>query len=66
MEQRLMDLEIKVAFVEKHLAELDELVRDMHDTLARMQSEVAAMAEHMQEAGKDGATRLIDEKPPHY
>lgn len=64
MEDRLMDLEIKVAFVEKHLAELDEIVRRMHDSLSRLQAEVASLAEERQEHG--AVRSLADEKPPHY
>ena len=61
-----MDLEIKVAFVEKHVAELDDLVREMHEMLARLRTELAAMAEQLQDEGRGGDNRLIDEKPPHY
>lgn len=66
MEERLMDLEIKVAFVEKHVSELDELVREMHELLARLRTEVASIAEQLQEDARGGSNRLIDEKPPHY
>ncbi|MCO4746185.1 MAG: SlyX family protein [Proteobacteria bacterium] len=64
MEDRLTDLEVKLAFVEKHVADLDDLVRAMHDTLERMQHEVASIAEVVGDGNERGT--LLDEKPPHY
>lgn len=65
MEDRLTNLEIKIAFVEKHLTDLDELVRTMHVTLERMQFQIASLAEVL-DAGEGEGGGLMDEKPPHY
>lgn len=68
MDERLTNLEIKIAFVENHVAELDELVRGVHTTLERLQQDLTRIAEmvaNQPEAG-EGATTMLDEKPPHY
>ena len=60
---RLMDLEIKIAYLEKFLFELDGVVREQATLLAR----VAAQVEHHRtQLSSDTATGPADDKPPHY
>ena len=66
-EKRMQDLEDKVTFLERDLAQLDEVIKTLHD-------KVDAIAEGLKMI-KDEADRqrflseqrsLEDEKPPHY
>lgn len=66
MDERITDLEIKIAFVERHVTELDELVRTLYDAVERLQLEVASLAESAAAQGREGAKSLAEDKPPHY
>ncbi|MCA9566543.1 MAG: SlyX family protein [Myxococcales bacterium] len=61
-EDRLMELEVKVAYQEHTIAQLDEELRKMMDRvemLERRLQEVVAEQTALQASP-------IDEKPPHY
>ena len=66
MDDRITDLEVKLAFLEKHIGELDELFQQLHGTVDRLQSEIVALAEAQASDPASTERRLIDEKPPHY
>lgn len=57
-----MDLEIKVAFQEKLIAELDEVVRGLRDQVDALRDELGQMQEHL----RVQSAVTVDEKPPHY
>jgi len=63
-ERRLEELEVKVAFVEHHLAQLDELVRGCVDALDGLQREIRELREERSTASERGG--LLDEVPPHH
>lgn len=48
MESRFENLEVKVAFLEKSLEELDEVVRDLSDELAESRSEIKWLRERVE------------------
>lgn len=57
------ELEVKIAFLEHHVHELDAIIRTLSDDMARLRAELAEL--------RDGATAgergpLESEKPPHY
>lgn len=62
--KRLEDLEIKVAFVENTIAELDEVVRSFGDQLEKLRDEIRELRETMEP--DEEAFDMIAEKPPHY
>ncbi|MEQ1502673.1 MAG: SlyX family protein [Myxococcota bacterium] len=68
-DDRLVDVEIKLAFQEKLLAELDDTIRSLRDEVEALRGEVAQLAEQAR-SGRDGDPAgpggLVDEKPPHY
>jgi uncharacterized coiled-coil protein SlyX len=64
--KRIEDLEVRIAFIEKNILDLDEVVRTMADQLEQMQANLASL----REAAQDG-TLIVrgdprDERPPHY
>lgn len=61
-EESIVDLEVKVAFQERWIAELDEVVRALRDEIDELRSEVARLAD--QQAADGPPTP--HEKPPHY
>ncbi len=60
--RRLEQLEVKVAFVEHTVAQLDEVLRQMRDQLEVMQRDIVSLRE--QQASL--MPPLEDGKPPHW
>lgn len=64
---RLLDLEIKVAFLEHQLAELDGLVRELFAANADLRKELGAVKESKEEGSLTfGEGGPGFDKPPHY
>ena len=51
MEDRLTELEVRVAFQERLIAELDEIVRALRDQVERLEADLARLLDHL-----DGGT----------
>lgn len=65
LQARIDDLEIRHAFQEDLLRQLDEVTQALHDRLDALGREVEALrAQVGQPSGP--ANRLEDERPPHY
>ena len=62
MEESIVDLEVKVAFQEKWIAELDDVVRALRDEIDELRGEVVRLTDQLAAAG----TETPHEKPPHY
>ena len=67
-ERRVEELEIKVAYLERNLTELDDVVRELADENARLVREVKQLAERVAAAAGQGGD--VDPEryqvPPHY
>jgi uncharacterized coiled-coil protein SlyX len=61
-EERIVELEIKLAFHEKWVAELDEVVRALRGEVDTLRAEVDKLHEHVRPQSEP----VVDEKPPHY
>ena len=48
MEDRLVELEVRVAFQERLLAELDDVVRALRAQVERLEADLAQLLEHVQ------------------
>ena len=51
MEKRWIDLEVKVAFAERGIEELDEVVRNLTTTVDELRREVQMLRERFQSQG---------------
>lgn len=60
---RVEDLEVKVAFLERHVGELDGVIRQLYDELAALRRDLAALGEAVR---LDQPIDRTHEKPPHY
>lgn len=67
-DDRLINLEIKQAFLERSLEDLDGVVRGLNLEVERLNKEVARLQRQQIEEGAGAlrASRLEDEVPPHY
>ena len=64
MQERITELEVKVAFQEKLIADLDDVIRELREQVDRLERDVRELRE--QGAGQVEKTTLEDDKPPHY
>jgi SlyX protein len=65
MEERLEDLEVKVAYQDKLIGELDALVRGFGDKLDQALRELKQVKEGVRSGGEP-SVGPANEKPPHY
>lgn len=65
MEERLEDLEVKVAYQDKLIGELDALVRGFGDKLDQALRELKQVKEGVRSGGEP-VIGPANEKPPHY
>jgi len=56
-DDRFIDLEVKLAYQERLIRELDALVRELADRVVKAEQKLAAMP---------SAPAIVSEKPPHY
>lgn len=65
MDERLEDLEVKVAYQDRLIGELDALVRTFGTKLDEAMREVKALKEALRTGG-EVPIGPVGEKPPHY
>jgi SlyX protein len=61
MERRMEEVEVKVAYLENLIEELDAVVRLQADRLDALQREIVELRDEL-----PGGEALEDERPPHY
>ncbi len=67
MEERLIELESRVAFQDDALRKLEELATEQAHQLYKMSQELAAMKEQLKASAPSLLSRQEDEAPPpHY
>lgn len=67
-ENRLIDIEIKLAFQEKAIKDLNDVVYEQQQELSRLSTICDALMKQNStlSASPQGADALSNEKPPHY
>ncbi|TVQ92684.1 MAG: SlyX family protein [Deltaproteobacteria bacterium] len=61
MQRRVEDLEVKVAYLEKLIEDLDEVVRSQADAIDRLARELKELREEVVDVEDEG-----HQVPPHY
>lgn len=64
MEERIVELEVRIAFQDKLLADLDEVVRANARRIETLERELHELKEAIAE--NPAPVGPIDEEPPHY
>lgn len=73
-EDRVTDLEVRMAFLERTLSDLDEVVRQTADEVVHVRTLLEQLREQVQSgaaageaaSGDEAPSGLLYEKPPHY
>ncbi len=63
-DERVRELEIKVAFLERHVEEQDRVMHGLAKDLDRLRGEVKRLSERM--TSGPGEDAPANERPPHY
>lgn len=65
LQSRLEELEVRYAFQENTIAELDGVVQRLNELCHALRDEVGELRAQVKEFGGE-PNKLEDEKPPHY
>ena len=69
-DERIVRLEEKVAYLERHVTAQDKVMLELGDAVVRLRAELRMLRERASEsgssAGRDDGGDLKDERPPHY
>jgi uncharacterized coiled-coil protein SlyX len=67
MDQRIEDLEVRIAYLEKNIADLDGVVRELGQGMTGLSQQLQELRESFSDAlGEASRSTLGDEVPPHY
>jgi uncharacterized coiled-coil protein SlyX len=71
LEDRVVELEVRVAFQEKLLGDLDDVLRALRDELDALRAAHLDLLERLDPSRADGGTEspafdVLAEKPPHW
>ncbi len=66
-EERLIDMETRIAHQDHALAELNDVVTDQQARIIKLEILVRSLAERLASLAEAAqVTGVVDEKPPHY
>ena len=65
-EDRLVDIEIKLAHQDQLLVDLDKVVTDQQARIMELEELVTTLIERVRAIGEGGSDAPQDERPPHY
>jgi uncharacterized coiled-coil protein SlyX len=67
MDQRIEDLQVRIAFLEKNIADLDGVVQDLGRNMAGLEEQLQELRQSFTEAAGEAArASLKDDVPPHH
>lgn len=66
IEERLMEVESRLAFQEEGIQSLSDLVYAQQRQLERLEHSFNLLTQRLQDAAQSEPAKVIDEPPPHY
>ena len=63
-ETKIIELETKLAFLEKHFEELNQAITDQQFALQKIQAQIKALSEQLKNF--NNLNNEPNQKPPHY
>jgi SlyX protein len=65
-EDRLVDIEVKLAHQDQLLVDLDKIVTDQQAKIMQLEELVSTLIDRVRAIGEGAADSPQDERPPHY
>jgi SlyX protein len=65
-DERLVNLEARYSWIERHVAEQDKAMVELGDEIRRLVREIEALRERMGAEEGDGGGAELEDRPPHY
>jgi SlyX protein len=65
-EDRLVDIEVKLAHQEQLLSDLDQVVTDQQAKIMRLEDWCTELSDRVRSAGEGATDAPHDDRPPHY
>tara|TARA_Y100000766_G_C18456008_1_gene388250 strand:- start:165 stop:461 length:297 start_codon:yes stop_codon:yes gene_type:complete len=66
MPDKIVELEVKIAFLEQSITELSDVVYSQQQQIDSLKNDQHRMRTHLQSLDKDDQTVIDDQPPPHY
>jgi len=67
MQEQILRLEEKIAYLERHVVEQDKAMLELTERVARLQQTLLVLRERLPAAETGGSEETMpDERPPHY
>ena len=66
MSDKIVELEVKIAFLEQSITELSDVVYSQQKQIDSLRNDQHRMRTHLQSLDKDAQTAIDDQPPPHY
>ncbi len=67
MTERMLKLEEKVAYLERHVTEQDKAMLELAEDIAKLRRELLKVRDRITTTGTDASgDALPDDRPPHY
>lgn len=66
MNERVLRLEEKVAYLERHQTEQDKAMLELTELVERLRADLKVTRERVANQGEAGEGEQADERPPHY
>ena len=60
------DLQIKLAFLERHIEEQDKVIHALHTSLEKLERRVRQIDDRTANANPEPGATPAEERPPHY
>jgi SlyX protein len=66
MSDKIVELEVKIAFLEQSITELSDVVYSQQQQIDSLKNDQHRMRTHLQSLDKDDQHVIDDQPPPHY
>ena len=66
MPDKIVELEVKIAFLEQSITELSDVVYSQQQQIDSLKNDQHRMRTHLQSRDKDDQHVIDDQPPPHY
>lgn len=64
MDERIIELEVRLAYQDRIISDLDEVVRAFSERVVKLERELVVLKETVERGAPEVGPQ--DEKPPHY